>query len=105
MRRKNMATDERLAPPIQAQGHVLDFDNKNQNGHLVFDLWLLSHFVGTYKTDFTIKDLNESYSQPQGGDRVRMMIRCGYDNQPWCVDDESLTLICRATLVENSNAS
>ncbi len=97
--------DERLAPPVQAQGHVLDFDNKSGKGHLVYDLWLKSHFVGSYKTDFVRKDLHENYSQPQEADRVRMLINCGYDNQPWCPSDGSIDLICRATLIDNSNAS
>ena len=100
-----MAADERLAPPVQAFGHILEFDNKIQKGYLVFDLWLLSHFVGVYKFAFDRKDLHPHYSQPQNGDRVKMMIRCGYDNQAWCIEDNSLNLICKATLVETANQS
>ena len=85
---------------IQVQGHVLGFSISSKMGDLVFDLWIGSCLAGTYRMSFDKKDLHQSYRQPMQGDRVRMMVSCGYDNQPWYIVDGSLQLICPATTVE-----
>lgn len=86
-------------------GHVLQFDNNTKRGVVVFDLELSNSPQGTFKIAFNVTDINPDYGQPMEGDRVRMTIECGYDNQPWYVKDGSLEFVCRAEPVLLANAT